>query len=129
MDKQQTKTQNINDLKEVLIQYKNDCFKGEFDRVNSFIVRFHRLVLDGSYFGEEWYKTQVRKVRSIKTESGYNAIVRTNLNGLIRHEFDGLLLSNKEFDRIAVETIGEELFNKLMEDLKENVKDFKEDHE
>lgn len=128
MDKLQTKNKNINDLKEVLLQYKNDCFKSEYDRVNSFIVRFHRLVLDGSYNGAEYYKTQVRKAKAVKTENGYNSIVRTNLNGLIREEFDGLILSNIEFNRIAVETIGKELQEKLMEDLKDNVKDFREAH-
>ena len=49
--------ERIENLKKDLKDYNKDIITlNHFDRVNSFFNRFHRLILDGSYDGYDYYK-------------------------------------------------------------------------
>lgn len=100
-----------------------------YDRVNSFFIRFHRLVLDGSYDGYEYYnmvKTQLNKNLGI---SGYRQFILRTLTNLIYHEyFDReLRLSPSTLDKILLETLSYKGYQQFLNDLLDNIRDFQEE--
>ena len=98
------------------------------DRVNSFFIRFHRLVLDGSYDGYDYYnmvKIQLNKNLSI---SGYRNFIFRTLNTLIYHEYFNreLRLSPSTLNEILLETLDYKGYQQFMNDLLDNIRDFQE---
>ena len=109
-------------------QYMIDDKTCSYDRVNSFFIRFHRLVLDGSYDGYDYYnmvKTQLNKNLSV---SGYRNFIFRTLNNLICHEyFNGeSRLSPSTLDKILLETLNYKGYQQFMNDLLDNIRDFQE---
>lgn len=109
-------------------QYMIDDKTCSYDRVNSFFIRFHRLVLDGSYDGYNYYnmvKTQLNKNLSI---SGYRNFIFRTLNTLIYHEYlnGESRLSPSDLDKILLETLDYKGYQQFMNDLLDNIRDFQE---
>ena len=117
----------IENLKKDLTEYKAIALNSShYGRINSFFPRFHRLVLDGSYDGEMYYKamrTQLNKKFTVKSLE--NIILRT-LNHLIYHEYFNreYKLSNLKLKEILVESLGIPMYERFMNDLLENIEDF-----
>ena len=122
--------ESIENLKEELKDYaviaKNSSYN---ERINSFLPRFHRLVLDGSYDGEMYYKAMKIKLNKKFTVKGLENIIFSTLNQLIYHEFFNreYRLSNKHLKEILVESLGIPIYERLMNDLLENIEDFQND--
>ena len=109
-------------------QYMIDDKTCSYDRVNSFFIRFHRLVLDGSYDGCDYYnmvKTQLNKNLSI---SGYRNFIFRTLNTLIYHEYFNResRLSPSTLNEILLETLDYKGYQQFMNDLLDNIRDFQE---
>lgn len=118
------------ELKKDLKDYQSyiDSKTCSYDRVNSFFIRFHRLVLDGSYDGCDYYnmvKTQLNKNLNI---SGYRNFIFKTLNHLIYHEYfnQELRLSPSELNKILLETLNYKGYHQFLNDLLNNIRDFQE---
>lgn len=122
--------EGIENLKRDLKDYRDIAINSnDYDRINSFFPRFHRLVLDGSYDGEMYYKamkTQLNKNLSIR---GLEVIILRTLNQLISHEYfnQEYRLGNPRLKDILVESLGIPMYEKFMNDLLNNIEDFQND--
>lgn len=117
---------------EILKRDLRDYNKGitilnHFDRVNSFFNRFHRLVLDGSYDGYNYYKTINYKLTKNYSDKGYKSIIYTTFNQLLYHEYFNreYRLSPKQLDEILKEIL-QDNYNSFMNDLLDNLYDVRE---
>ena len=118
------------ELKKDLKDYQSyiDTKTCSFDRVNSFFIRFHRLVLDGSYDGYDYYnmvKTQLNKDLGV---SGYRNFIFRTLTTLIYHEYFNreVRLSPSTLDKILLETLDYKGYQQFLNDLLDNIRDFQE---
>lgn len=119
--------EGIENLKRDLKDYKVIALNNsEYDRINSFFPRFHRLVLDGSYDGEMYYKAMKIQLNKKFTVKGLENIILRTLNQLIYHEYFNKehRLSNTQLKEILVESLGIPMYECLMNDLLENIEDF-----
>ena len=119
--------EGIENLKRDLKDYKDIALNSnERDRINSFFPRFHRLVLDGSYDGEMYYKAMKIKLNKKFTVKGLENIILRTLSQLIYHEYFNKehRLSNTQLKEILVESLGILMYERLMNDLLENIEDF-----
>ena len=117
----------IENLKKDLADYKVIATTGTtYDRINSFLPRFHRLVLDGSYDGEMYYKAMKINLNKKFTVKGLEMIIFRTLNQLIYHEYfnSEYKLSIPRLKDILVESLGIPMYERLMNDLLENIEDF-----
>ena len=120
----------IENLKKDLTEYKAIALNSNYyDRINSFFPRFHRLVLDGSYDGEMYYKAMKINLNKKFTVKGLENIILRTLNQLIYHEYFNKehRLSNTQLKEILVESLGIPMYERLMNDLLENIEDFQND--
>ena len=120
----------IENLKKDLTEYKAIALNSShYDRINSFFPRFHRLVLDGSYDGEMYYKAMRTQLNKKFTVKGLENIILRTLNQLIYHEYFNKehRLSNKQLKEVLVESLGIPMYERLMNDLLENIEDFQND--
>lgn len=120
----------IENLKKDLTEYKAIALNSNYyDRINSFFPRFHRLVLDGSYDGEMYYKAMRTQLNKKFTVKGLENIILRTLNNLIYHEYFNKehRLSNTQLKEILVESLGIPMYERLMNDLLENIEDFQND--
>ena len=120
----------IENLKKDLTEYKAIALNSShYDRINSFFPRFHRLVLDGSYDGEMYYKAMKTQLNKKFTVKGLENIILRTLNHLIYHEYFNreYKLSNLKLKEILVESLGIPMYERLMNDLLENIEDFQND--
>ena len=120
----------IENLKKDLTEYKAIALNSShYDRINSFFPRFHRLVLDGSYDGEMYYKAMKTQLNKKFTVKGLENIILRTLNQLIYHEYFNKehRLSNTRLKEILVESLGIPMYERLMNDLLENIEDFQND--
>lgn len=117
----------IENLKSDLIYYNKVIITLNLDRVNSFLNRFHRLILDGSYDGYDYYKNINSKLTKNYSDKGYKSIIYTTFNQLLYHEYfeDEYRLSNKKLDEILKETL-QDNYNIFMNDLLDNLYDVRE---
>ena len=118
----------IEDLKRDLEDYNKVIITlNHFDRVNSFFNRFHRLILDGSYDGYDYYKNINSKMTKNYTDKGYKSIIYTTFNQLLCHEYFECeyRLSSKKLDEILKETLHDN-YNIFMNDLLDNLYDVRE---
>ena len=118
----------IENLKKDLKDYNKDIITlNHFDRVNSFFNRFHRLILDGSYDGYNYYKGINSKLTKNYTDKGYKSIIYTTFNQLLYHEYFECeyRLSSKKLDEILKETL-QDNYNIFMNDLLNNLYDVRE---
>lgn len=117
----------IENLKSDLIYYNKVIITLNLDRVNSFLNRFHRLILDGSYDGYDYYKNINFKLTKNYSDKGYKSIIYTTFNQLLYHEYfeDEYRLSNKKLDEILKETL-QDNYNIFMNDLLDNLYDVRE---
>lgn len=122
--------EGIENLKRDLKDYKVIALNSsEYDRINSFLPRFHRLVLDGSYDGEMYYKAMKIQLNKKFTVKGLENIILRTLNQLIYHEYFNRdhRLSNSQLKEILVESLGIPMYESLMNDLLDNIRDFQND--
>ena len=122
--------EGIENLKRDLKGYKDIALNSnESDRINSFFPRFHRLVLDGSYDGEMYYNTMKTQLNKNFTIKGYEMIILRTLSQLIYHEYFNreYRLSNSRLKDILVESLGIPMYETLMNDLLDNIRDFQSD--
>lgn len=118
----------IEDLKSDLEDYNKVIITlNHFDRVNSLFNRFHRLILDGSYDGYDYYKNINSKMTKNYTDKGYKSIIYTTFNQLLYHEYFecDYRLSSKKLDEILKETLHGN-YNTFMNDLLDNLYDVRE---
>lgn len=122
--------EGIENLKKDLKDYKVIALNNsEYDRINSFFPRFHRLVLDGSYDGEMYYKAMKINLNKSFTTKGLEMIIIRTLNQLISHEYfnNEYKLANPRLKDILVESLGIPVYERLMNDLLDNIEDFQND--
>lgn len=122
--------EGIENLKKDLTEYKAIALNSShYYRINSFFPRFHRLVLDGSYDGEMYYKAMKINLNKKFTVKGLENIILRTLNQLIYHEYFNreYRLSNSKLKEILVESLGIPMYERLMNDLLENIEDFQND--
>ena len=100
------------------------------DKSNSYLCRFHRLYLDGSYTGYDTYKYHINKIKSLRSDKSLEKFSFQTLCKFIRIEFfeDSTRITNDIIKNILIEGLAEE-YNNLMKEIIENVVDFKEDYE
>lgn len=119
--------EGIENLKRDLKDYRDIAINSnDYDRINSFFPRFHRLVLDGSYDGEMYYKAMKINLNKKFTVKGLENIILRTLSQLIYHEYFNKehRLSNTQLKEILVESLGIPMYECLMNDLLENIEDF-----
>jgi hypothetical protein len=122
--------EGIENLKRDLNDYKVIATNSSYnERINSFLPRFHRLVLDGSYDGEMYYKAMKINLNKKFTVKGLEMIIIRTLNQLISHEYfnNEYRLGNPRLKEILVESLGIPMYERLMNDLLDNIKDFQND--
>ena len=100
------------------------------DKSNSYLCRFHRLYLDGSFTGYDTYKYHINKIKSLRSDKSLEKFSFQTLCKFIRIEFfeDSTRITNDIIKNILIEGLAEE-YNNLMKEIVENVVDFKEDYE
>ena len=131
--KQVEKQEIYTSIKDLLNQ-----FIKEDDKVNSYLIRFHRLYLDGSYGtiesdkdGEKIYKLHISKFSKNLKEETLKAEALMTFRCFIVIEFFNreALLRVQELELLLRQGLGsEENYNIFIDHLVNNVKDFKEDH-
>lgn len=122
--------EGIENLKRDLKDYRDIAINSnDYDRINSFFPRFHRLVLDGSYDGEMYYNLMKTTLNKNFTIKGLEMIIIRTLNQLIYHEYFNRdhRLSNSQLKEILVESLGIPMYESLMNDLLDNIRDFQND--
>lgn len=122
--------EGIENLKRDLKDYRDIAINSnDYDRINSFFPRFHRLVLDGSYDGEMYYNLMKTTLNKNFTIKGLEMIIIRTLNQLISHEYfnQEYRLSNPRLKDILVESLGIPVYEKFMNDLAANIEDFQND--
>ena len=122
--------EGIENLKRDLNDYKVIATNSSYnERINSFLPRFHRLVLDGSYDGEMYYKAMKINLNKKFTVKGLEMIIIRTLNQLISHEYfnNEYRLANPRLKDILVESLGIPVYEQLMNDLLDNIRDFQSD--
>ena len=117
--------QEKKELMEVCREFVNSS-----DKSNSYLCRFHRLYLDGSYTGYDTYKYNVNKVKSFKSSESLEKFAFKTLCKFIRIEFfeDSTRVTNEIIKSYLIEGLEDE-YNNLMKKIIENVAEFKADHE
>lgn len=122
--------EGIENLKRDLKDYRDIAINSnDYDRINSFFPRFHRLVLDGSYDGEMYYKAMKTQLNKNLSNRGLEVIILRTLNQLISHEYfnQEYRLGNPRLKDILVESLGIPMYEKFMNDLLNNIEDFQND--
>ena len=117
----------IENLRRDLEDYKVIAKNGNhLERINSFLPRFHRLVLDGSYDGEMYYNLMKTTLNKNFTTKGLEMIIMRTLSQLISHEYfnQEYRLSNPRLRDILVESLGIPMYEKFMNDLVANIEAF-----
>ena len=105
-------------------------FVNSNDKSNSYLCRFHRLYLDGSYTGYDTYKYNVNRVKSLKTDKSLEKFSFQTFCKFIRIEFfeNSSRVTNDIIKTCLMEGLADE-YNNLMEEIIKNVAEFKADHE
>ena len=105
-------------------------FVNSNDKSNSYLCRFHRLYLDGSYTGYDTYKYHINRVKSLQTSKSLENFAFQTFCKFVRIEFfeDSTRITNDIIKTFLMEGVGVE-YNNLMKKIIENVADFKADHE
>ena len=100
------------------------------DKSNSYLCRFHRLYLDGSYTGYDTYKYHINKVKSLRSDKSLEKFSFQTLCKFIRIEFfeDSTRITNDIIKTFLIEGLAEK-YNNLIKEITENVVDFKKDYE
>ena len=117
--------QEKKELMEVCKEFVNSNNKS-----NSYLSRFHRLYLDGSYTGYDTYKYNVNKVKSFKSSESLEKFAFQTFCKFVRIEFfeDSARVTNNIIKTFLIEGLGDE-YNSLMKEIIKNVAEFKADHE
>ena len=105
-------------------------FVNSNNKANSYLCRFHRLYLDGSYTGYDTYKYNINRVKSLKTDKSLEKFSFQTFCKFIRIEFfeNSSRVTNDIIKTCLMEGLADE-YNNLMKKIIENVADFKADHE
>ena len=117
--------QEKNELMEVCKEFINSN-----DKSNSYLCRFHRLYLDGSYSGYDAYKYHINRVKSLQTSNSLENFAFQTFCKFVRIEFfeDSTRVTNDIIKTFLMEGLADE-YNNLMKKIIENVTEFKADHE
>lgn len=104
-------------------------FVNSNDKINSYLCRFHRLYLDGSYTGYDTYKYNVNKVKTLKTNNSLEKFALQTLYKFIRIEFfkGSARITNGIIKTFLIEGLGEK-YDVLIKEAIKNVADFKEEY-
>ena len=78
-------TKMMQEKKELIEACKE--FVNSSDKSNSYLCRFHRLYLDGSYTGYDIYKHNINRVKSLKTDKSLEKFSFQTFCKFIRIEF------------------------------------------
>ena len=121
-------TKKMQEKKELIEACKE--FVNSNDKRNSYLCRFHRLYLDGSYTGYDTYKYNINKVKSLKTDNSLEKFAFQTFYKFIRIEFfeNSSRVTNDIIKTCLMEGLADE-YNNLMEEIIKNVAEFKADHE
>ena len=105
-------------------------FVNSNDKSNSYLCRFHRLYLDGSYTGYDTYKYNVNRVKSLKTDKSLEKFSFQTFCKFLRIEFfkDSARVTNNIIKTFLIESLADE-YNNLMKEIIKNVAEFKADDE
>ncbi|WP_291626241.1 hypothetical protein [Clostridium sp.] len=105
-------------------------FVNSNDRRNSYLCRFHRLYLDGSYTGYDTYKYHINRVKSLKTNNSLEKFAFQTFCKFIRIEFfeNSTRITNEIIKTFLAEGLSEK-YDILIKEVVQNVADFKEEHE
>lgn len=105
-------------------------FVNSNNKANSYLCRFHRLYLDGSYTGYDIYKYHINRVKSLKTDNSLKKFAFQTFCKFIRIEFfeNSSRVTNNIIKTFLIESLADE-YNNLMEEIIKNVAEFKADHE
>ena len=121
-------TKMLQEKKELMEVCKE--FVNSNNKSNSYLSRFHRLYLDGSYTGYDTYKYNVNKVKSFKSSESLEKFAFQTFCKFVRIEFfeDSARVTNNIIKTFLIEGLGDE-YNSLMKEIIKNVAEFKADHE
>ena len=105
-------------------------FVNSSDKSNSYLSRFHRLYLDGSYTGYNTYEYHVNRVKSLKTDNSLEKFSFQTFCKFIRIEFfeNSTRATNAIIKTYLMEGLADE-YNNLIKEIIKNVAEFKADHE
>ena len=122
------KNSKIMEEKKELIKVCKE-FVNSNDRRNSYLCRFHRLYLDGSYTGYDTYKYHVNRVKSLKSNNSLEKFAYQTFCKFIRIEFfeNSTRVTNEIIKTFLVEGLSEK-YNVLIKEIIQNVADFKEEY-
>ena len=121
-------TKMVQEKKELMEVCKE--FVNSNDKSNSYLCRFHRLYLDGSYTGYDTYKYNVNKVKSFKSSESLEKFAFQTFCKFVRIEFfeDYTRVTNDIIKSYLMEGLANK-YNNLMKEIIKNVAEFKADHE
>ena len=119
----------MNQEKKELIEACKE-FVNSNDKSNSYLCKFHRLYLDGSYTGYDTYKYNVNKVKSFKSSESLEKFAFQTFCKFVRIEFfeDSTRVTNDIIKSYLIEGLANK-YNNLMKEIIKNVAEFKADHE
>ena len=122
-------TKMMQEKKELLEVCKE--FVNSNDKSNSYLCRFHRLYLDGSYTGYDTYKYNINRVKSLKTDNSLEKFAFQTFCKFVRIEFfeNSSRVTNEIIKTSLMEDLAADEYNNLMEEIIKNVAEFKADHE
>ena len=123
------KNTKMNQEKKELMEVCKE-FINSNDKSNSYLCRFHRLYLDGSYTGYDTYKYNVNKVKSFKSSESLEKFAFQTFCKFVRIEFfeDSTRVTNDIIKSYLMEGLANK-YNNLMKEIIKNVAEFKADHE
>ena len=105
-------------------------FVNSNDKSNSYLCRFHRLYLDGSYTGYDTYKYHINRVKSLQTSNSLEKFAFQTFCKFVRIEFfeDSTRATNDIIKTFLLEGLADK-YNIMMQEIVKNVLDFKKDHQ
>ena len=100
------------------------------DKPNSYLCRFHRLYLDGSYTGYDAYKYHINRVKSLQTSNSIEKFAFQTFCKFVRIEFfeNSSRVTNEIIKTFLVEGLADK-YNIIIQEITKNVIDFKKDHQ
>ena len=105
-------------------------FVNSNDKSNSYLCRFHRLYLDGSYTGYDTYKYNVNRVKSLKTNNSFEKFAFQTFCKFVRIEFFEIStrVTNEIIKNFLMEGLADK-YNIMMQEIVKNVIDFQKDNQ
>ena len=121
-------TKMMQEKKELMEVCKD--FINSNDKPNSYLCRFHRLYLDGSYTGYDTYKYHINRVKSLKTNNSFEKFAFQTFCKFVRIEFfeNSSRVTNEIIKNFLMEGLADK-YNIMIQEIVKNVIDFKKDYQ